>query len=394
MRFTVLDYELERPVPPDPALVKRTETSLPKVDLAPHHDQAFFHDISIPADLPVFEIKDRLLVGSSLPEPFDSEAAQAKQLEIAARVGDQEARFDDIEVNLHGGFKTVTPQFPQWFPLSEDVWRDRSIVRGELAYHRTDHWQAATQGGWHHTLTQVNAFDGSWSRLIWGYDLAIPNGLGVLVRRGRVKDDIARQNGIFVYTPHTLLLRQSWFFAPLARLLAGPREDRVGQITLRFRYCGTAQVDGHPCTRFRGDATSKHTPANDFTLVLYLATDRNDIPIKLEQYRKNNGNRLMPEYIARCDDFREIAPGLWFPFRVTEMGFRTGVHMGQGWIRLSLRRDYTIDSVTRAPTIDESIFRGVAAPAGADIRVQNEAGQRIAEFQQQRAGIPSFEPEN
>ena len=40
----------------------------------------------------------------------------------------------------------------------------------------------------------------------------------------------------------------------------------------------------------------------------------------MEFYSGNPVNRLMPTDISRCDDFREIAPGLWYPFRVTELG--------------------------------------------------------------------------
>ena len=101
----------------------------------------------------------------------------------------------------------------------------------------------------------------------------------------------------------------------------------------------------------------------------------------------------MPTRTGHCEDFREIAPGLWYPVRVTELGLEVGSHMGQGWLLLNWRRDTTIDSVTLAPRVDEAIFRDVIVPAGAKVQVQDEAGQAVGEFEQADAGIPSITPE-
>ena len=54
--------------------------------------------MAIPAGLPVFTIKDRRLVGSMLPEPFDGDWGKRKLAELAARVAEQEKRYDDLEV--------------------------------------------------------------------------------------------------------------------------------------------------------------------------------------------------------------------------------------------------------------------------------------------------------
>ena len=81
-----------------PVVISRTETTVDEVNLAPHHEAAFFRDVAIPADLPVFTIKDRRLVGSMLPEPFDDDWGRKKLAELAARVAEQEKRYDDIEV--------------------------------------------------------------------------------------------------------------------------------------------------------------------------------------------------------------------------------------------------------------------------------------------------------
>ncbi len=205
-----------------------------------------------------------------------------------------------------------------------------------------------------------------------------------------MRKDEGLRDGIFVYRPHNLLLRDWWIFSTLADLLASPRTDRIGRTTLRFRYGGIAEIDGHPCLAVRGDFTAERPNQSGSSIVLYLATDRNDIPIKMECYSGDRRDHLMPSGVYRCDDFREIAPGLWYPFRVNELGLHIETHLGQGWLRLSWRRDVTIDSVTLAPKVDEVLFRDVIAPAGASIQVQDERGQTVGQYQQAEAGVPSL----
>src|SRR5262249_25563892 len=150
------------------------------------------------------------------------------------------------------------------------------------------------------------------------------------LRKGFVRKDEGLRDGIFVYRPHNLLLRDWWIFSTLADLLTLPRFDRTGRTTLRFRYGGTAEIDGHPCVAVRGDFTSERWNQSGGSIVLYLTTDRNHVPIKMESYDDDRRDHLMPSGVYRCDDFREIAPGLWYPFRVNELGYHIETHMGQG----------------------------------------------------------------
>jgi hypothetical protein len=322
-KITVSDYTIQGPRLGRKDVVKRTETIFEKVDLAPHYEAAFFRDITIPSDLPVFTIKDRKLVGSILREPIDGERPQTGLLRIAARVAKEENRYDDIDVKVHVRTHWVNPYLWQWNPLAEELWEDRSILRGDLAYHSTRRMQAS-RTGWELALYQVEAYDGHWSRHLWGSVPQSPQGLGVILRRGPVRNDDDQGAGIFVYRPHTLLLPYQRIFGPLADLLASPRLNRVWQSTLQFRDCGTAEVDAHSCLVVRGDLTDTHRKQLQSSIVLYLATDRNCIPIKMELFGTNSANPLMATRICRCDDFREIAPGQWYPFRVPSSASTTG----------------------------------------------------------------------
>ena len=89
-KMTVVEYDRQAFEQKKQVVSKLTELSVEKVDLTPHHDQAFFHDVELPADLPVFTIKDGTLLGSTLPEPIDDEAGKAKFADVIRQVTEHE----------------------------------------------------------------------------------------------------------------------------------------------------------------------------------------------------------------------------------------------------------------------------------------------------------------
>ena len=118
----------------DQAVVSRTETAVEQIELAPRHEAAFFRDVAIPADLPVFTIKDRKLVGSMLPEPFDDDWGRTEAGELAARVAEQENRHDDIEVRARAADEVSSLVRAPRTSATTRSSEQRSIVRGDLAY--------------------------------------------------------------------------------------------------------------------------------------------------------------------------------------------------------------------------------------------------------------------
>ncbi len=351
------------------AVVSHSETIVENVDLAPRHEAAFFRDVAIPAGLPVFTIKDRRLVGSMLPEPFDDDWGKRKLAELAARVAEQEKRYDNLEVRA----RTIT-KYPHSSASAQNVRYDemseeRSIVRDGLAY-STSHQKIAFPGDWQDTGFRVNAYDGQWTRFFWGQGPRDhPQGFGVTLRRGSAKG----RGSISVHRPHTPMLRRNWVFGSLGDTLASSPSDPSGQMPFRFRYCGAAEVDGHPCIEVRGDNTQGNFNQNN-SLVLYLATDRNDIPIKVEHYGNYYGYRLMPMSISHSGDFREIAPGLWYPFHVTEYGFDIWAEISQGWLVLNWRRDTTIESVAPASQVSEACSATWSCRRGPTCRCSTRTG--------------------
>ncbi len=215
-----------------PVVFRRTETVVDEINLAPHHDDAFFRDVAIPADLPIFTIKDRRIVGSMLPEPFDDDWGRKKLAELATRVAEQENRYDNLEVKA----RTVW-SYPHLSGLNQDVRFDqmseeRSIVRGRLAYYKAQS-RNASPDGWQDAGIQVHAYDGRWTRRSWTPQN--PDAKWAILRKGIVGKDEGLNQAIPVHRAHTMVLHTWWIFSTLADLLASPRTDRDRGVTLRFR---------------------------------------------------------------------------------------------------------------------------------------------------------------
>ena len=100
----------------------------------------------------------------------------------------------------------------------------------------------------------------------------------------------------------------------------------------------------------------------------------------------------MPSGISRCDDFRQIAPGVWYPFRSTLMSFDNWQGMAQRRIILNWRRDYEVESATLSPKVDAALFHEVVLPAETKIQVSDEMGRFVGQYDQDRAGVAEIAP--
>jgi thiol-disulfide isomerase/thioredoxin len=390
MKSTVIDYDIEALKQKQQVVRGRTEAVVEKVDLAPQHEVAFFRDVTIPAGLPVFTIKDRALVDSALPEPIAGDAEKARLAEVVAQVAEQEKRYANLEVKARVGYKSLASHILMEGLTVNQSQEGHSILRGNLAYF-TSRQVSASLGGQNSEQSQAQAFDGQWTRGFTRFERrGRDTQSSATLRKGGMGKAEGRRDGIPVYRPHTLMQRQDWIYGPLADLLVSPWYDKLNKYQLRFRYCGEAEVDGHPCIKLRSDIMvgTRDQPHN--STVLFLATDRNDIPIRMEHYGGNSGYRSMPTGINHCGDFREIAPGVWYPFRVTELAFDNWIPMAQGRILLNWRRDTTIESATLAPRADDALFHGVIVPAGTKVQVSDADGKYVGDFEQPQDGVATI----
>ena len=393
MKITNIDYDREALRRKKQVVGSRTETVVEKVGLGPHHNLDFFQDVEIPVGLPVFTIRDGKLVGSSLPEPIGDEVKEkAKLEEVVAKVHEQELRYADLEVKARVDYKHVGSNMFMKGIITEQTKAVRSVLRGTLAYF-TEHVSHASLGGLRVEQNEVQAFDGRWTRTIHRSlrDDQEERRWASLRKGGGGKAE-GRHDGIPVLRPHTFLVRDDWLYGPLADLLVSPWHDKINKYRLRFRYCGEEDTDGHPCVKLRGKVTPHEGRPPQSFIALWLATDRNYIPIKLEHYGGNFGLPPMPAGISRSDDFRQIAPGVWYPFRSTLLSFDNWQDMAQHRITLNWRRVYEVESATSSPKVDAGLFHEVVLPAGTKVQVSDEERNYLGQYDQDGEGVAEISP--
>src|SRR5262249_30173691 len=165
-RWTVINYDAQAMREAKKHVVgSRVEMTVEKVDPAPRHEVAFFRDVAIPADLPVFTIKDRALVGSALPEPVGGDQEKAKLAEVVAAVAEQEIRYRDLEVKARVDYKHLGTDILMEGIITEQTQEEHSVLRTPLAYYSARQ-RYGTLGGQRSDNQEVEAFDGEWTRRV------------------------------------------------------------------------------------------------------------------------------------------------------------------------------------------------------------------------------------
>jgi thiol-disulfide isomerase/thioredoxin len=392
MKLTVVTYDAQALKQKKQVAGIRTEMIVEEVDLAPRHENAFFRSVTIPADLPVFTIKDRSLVGSTLPEPTGGDQEKRQLAEVVAKVAEQENRYSDLEVKARVTFTSLQSSIRMENIITNDSHEVHSLLRGSSAY-LASREKYSTLGGQRSERFHVRASDGEWTRSL---DRSKRGGAEVQIEATLGKLGIDKSEGspdrVPVYRPHMLLERYARNYGRMADFLSASWRNKLNNHRLRFRFCGEALVDDHPCVTLRVDDMMEGREQPGSSIVLFLATDRNHIPIRLEQYGGNSSNNALPRGVSRCDDFREIAPGTWFPFYVSELSFDDWMLLAQGRILVKWRREYQIESVQLSPEVDKARFHEVVVPEGTKVVVFDEDGSVLGEFDQPQEGVAAIAP--
>ena len=330
---------------------------------------------------------------SALPQPIADQAEEkAKLKEIAARVLEEEKRYAKLEVKASVDYTNVGITSRSEGITTEERIEIRSVVDGPLAYF-AEHSRDASLGGSRSENSDVQAFDGEWTR---SRRLSLHDNqeqqCWASIRRGGGGKAEGRADGVPAMRPHTFLVRDDSLYGPLADLLVSPWLDKFNKYRLRFRYCGDEVVDGHPCVILRGDVTTGEgrPPAN--YRVLWLAADRNYIPVKFAIYGRDFGVPRNPTGISRCDDFRQIAPGLWYPFRSTLMSFDGWKELAGRGIVLETQRVYQVESANLSPNVNPALFRDVVLPAGTKVVLRDDLGNLVGQYDQPAQGFAELTP--
>ena len=279
---------------------------------------------------------------------------------IVANVRANEQRYADIDV-------TVTDEYVDSQPVLSDghflpVTRyavEIHYVRQTGMFHLSVQGSAQRKNAKQETETvardRMRLFDGTTSRALEGRNANLVDGLTL---------------DSYMISPHMLILKPGGHPVPLSTYLGGDGPMRAcrgfkweGRIHIQTEYQGDEVVEGHPCHRVRIMHVIQPSGVHHSSWVLWLATDRNLIPIRCDGYTYW-ASKTTPVGRSVARDLREIAPGVWFPFEVINTAYNIDTVHRHNRQEVGWQARYTVKSVSLEPRYPRSFFSDLKIPAG------------------------------
>jgi hypothetical protein len=367
-RITTLTYA--NPPTGEAKVTRRTIFILNDAVRNPGKQASFFRDISLPEELPVYTIRDGGLEGSPLNWPAKSDDGRLQ--EIIKRVRAEEKQYESIDAEVKRTYQLLRDAHysrdSNEYAIQEAS--QRYVVDGPRAYfHEERNITAADGSRFDQSTTQ--AYDGRWTRACSRYREGTYASAQQAEKMNRLR-------------PHMLLLSYLRWEQPLSEWLSGTRADDCRAVA---EYLGESQQQGLACdivrlSMFYGDSLKASGSE-----IFWLARDRNYLPVRRESYSRRFAHGL-PEAISTASDWREIAPGVWYPFFDSTDRFDAyGVSaLSHGRLVIGWREDLATQTITLKPQVSPSLFTDVVVPQGTEVLVSDAEGNRIGTYPQQTTG--------
>jgi hypothetical protein len=257
------------------------------------------------------------------------------------------------------------------------VGQRRFVAQGTRRYYSSTDRIPAKEGGTKY-IGLVYMFDGKTSRINLQDQVV------------NVQDGSKLSSGVWTH-PHTLILEtQGLFSSSLSQYLSEafrPKTDERVE-AWRGRMEGHETIAGLDCVRLRFDLLDPNLrdPLR-MTRILWLAVDRNYLPVRNEVYRDDSFGKFHATTISTIDEWKEIAPGIWAPLSATE----------QTWDAPALfedKKEIVANTIKHRlvksdlnPHYDDSFFQQMDIPNGIPVHELNANGDIVRTTVQ--GGLPA-----
>jgi hypothetical protein len=176
-----------------------------------------------------------------------------------------------------------------------------------------------------------------------------------------------------IITPHRWLVAHAFVSFPLSLYLRGsPALEKDPRVHTLYRenlvdvtVAGGEKFDGMDCVKIRIDMFVRRPKKTLLNVrYLWLATDRNYLPVHQEEFYPRQTMKVA-NGIGVTWDWREIAPGVWLPFK-RKMTYFDGDKLRDGDKQvIRNENEATVEKVKLDPDYDISLFRDIPIPDGA-----------------------------
>jgi len=375
--------------------------NLQQATLKPQHPLTLFTNVEIPKDLPLFTIrKDGHLKNGPLTKQRKQPDKEALK-KLLQKIRVEEGGYENLEVSMETDYRVQSLGEPGQHMTSKSL--ERSVLIDEEAFYSEEKTIQslsgfASDGGFVErekpkpVVHQIRlshtrqAYDCLWLRILIRSTYIKPKreeSINASLYRVRI------EKRLHVIRPHSLLLRNLSIYQRLSDVLKSEQWAQGSGSPLSVEYEGEETIDNLKCHKlrlvvFRGNPPRPTRPI--YIMYLWLAEERNFIPVRQEFYELRRSEKL-PTAISAVTQWKEIDSGIWFPAQASLFVCNStrGEGLCENRLILNYRYDYKIRNVKLEPTVDLKLFHEITVPQGTSVTVFNENGKRTR-YKQEKTG--------
>ncbi len=205
-----------------------------------------------------------------------------------------------------------------------------------------------------------------------------------------------------VFRPHTVLFQDMGYPVPLsihmqggAALLKSPGGKGFPADARRIEcVClGESKWESHPCVRIAIRHISTRSGKLWDEFVIWLATDRNYLPIHYVGYSYRWSSDLAYNE-GSVVEFKELTPGVWFPMKTMATMYDHHTLKRDHKQVIKATRTYEVQQVSLTPNHPIEFFRDLEIPEQATVYHVDQDGEIVESYRVDKSGdrIPSPAP--
>lgn len=314
-----------------------------------------------------------LLAVGALPPPLlgQDELTYEKVIE---NLRANEALYEDLDVTCFSTYSYVSPT-PHPHAVRGYRGKTRTVLQGEKLYLDYER-KGEGSDGTPYTESARYAYDGAVARILEGGNVA------------NIRDDAPADGRLF--RPHRICISWPVSGTKLSDYLTVAQVDKRAAVWSLHR--SDVDLDGLRCCVVRGEfhrGATADSPVNG-RVDVWLASDRNYLPARLESYRNWDQPTLLPLPVSvfEITEWRESLPGRWMPASASEIAYDVRVLAETGKQVEELGTKYAVQDVKFSPAYDDAFFRDVPFPPDAVV-YEVKGGEIVASYKASEAPKPS-----
>ncbi len=362
----------------------------------PNYPLSRFRDVKLPDDLPVYRIDADGYLQNSARRTNTAPQPQAELDRLIALVRAEENRYARYDVTVDTTYRRLAHDSIGGVIVSQDI-SERSVAFDGRLYSQSTNLSRNGNGA-PSKREIVQIYDGAWNRERsrgWANGGPIPDSVGLAPakadRDSHTQYDRASlgrggPDAVDMFRPHTAFFVHGGLRCyRLSSLLASPVYEKFNGTRLKYEYLGPERRDGLDCEKLLSADDSGDDRKPNTWSYLWLAKDRNYLPVRYESYSSSNDK--LPTSIGYVDDLREIAPGLWFPCHAVRQGHASDSVEGlrEGRILIDPIYELRVRTVELPLDVRDNLFH-MNLPAGTSVSVFTGRGRPLGTIRQVEAG--------